>query len=221
MVGHSGSGDLKEDNEDTAVSGSCDKISARYTNMVPKAQGNTESRLLRLPPELRVRIWEDCLIEVNNPIVVSATLNQPAMLSVCHLVHHEALGIWYRENDLEIRVINCDARLLRSFVKHYKSLNIPLKRKGSVNGLRAGPSPGISVSGAHWQNILQWAQWVHCHEVYGLRCAEESDNDTESVVCAIMDIAETAAENMVPWEACNAMIEGLQDMACRSHSSWQ
>ncbi|KAK4555969.1 hypothetical protein LTR86_007189 [Recurvomyces mirabilis] len=183
-------------------------------------QDGTESRLLELPPELRNRIYGYYLIERGRAIIITAALKQPAMLSVCRLIRSEALDIWYQCNDFDIHITDCDAQLLRSYQKHLKFPSTPLSPTKIVD--KSGDKPGlaITVSGPHWENVLQWAHWAYQREARGPRCADSAINDTESVVCAIMDIAETAARDGLPWVACKTMIEGLRDLASRLDSRW-
>ncbi|KAK3669185.1 hypothetical protein LTR78_010939 [Recurvomyces mirabilis] len=200
MAGRLNLGDLAGSKEDTIT------------------QDGTESRLLELPPELRNRIYEYCPIERGRAIVITAALKQPAMLSVCRLIRSEALDVWYQCNDFDIHITDCDAQLLRSFQKHLKHSSTPLSSTKIVD--KSGDRPGlaITVSGAHWEIVLQWAQWAYQRKALGPRRADSADNNTESVVCAIMDIAETAAKDGLPWVACKTMIEGLRDLASRVDS---
>ena len=67
--------------------------------------GHTKPHLLKIPLELRNRIYESTVIS-NKRIDISAPWNkeQPGLLRTCRQVRNEALGIYYNDNNFSFTV---------------------------------------------------------------------------------------------------------------------
>ena len=118
------------------------------------------SQLLRLPPKLRVTIYEHCLIQPRG-IMVTPQLEEPPLLSACHVIRAEALQIWYEQNRFVVRVQNCDAKLLRAFTRRHRAVR-GFPRHGIVAGKKyeSIANLAIAIRGHNWANLRQWARWV-------------------------------------------------------------
>jgi hypothetical protein len=111
-----------------------------------------------LPAELRNKIYKCCLIVVDKHdpeystkikskgryILVTKDINLPALLSVCHQVRNETLGIWYIENRFHIRIFGYDASLYLAWRRHldalgpsFKAQKIPTQFKETQTGKKS------------------------------------------------------------------------------------
>lgn len=106
---------------------------------------------LRLPAELRNRIYDYALIERKQPIVVRvATTRPPALLSTCKTIRNEAIKIWATRNFFMFKTINHNASFFAKWQKHFL--------KYYTN------SPGTNIM-AEWDGVVNWYNVVECCEI--------------------------------------------------------
>ncbi|KAM3420438.1 hypothetical protein BST61_g3711 [Cercospora zeina] len=123
----------------------------------------TPSRLLRLPAELRNRIYRLGLHTAGDEdriIVTDFGHERPALLQTCRKIRTEALKIYYYENSFRIDMNSYDSTLLARFTQKLRDLGLethsakPAKEYVECY-LRYGDRE------PNWANLLQWMKFVH------------------------------------------------------------
>ena len=77
----------------------------------------TYFRFFDLPPETRNSIYE-LVLDEKETIFVQPSLKLPPLLASCSQICDEAASIWYRDNDFETLVQDCNATLLNKWTRH-------------------------------------------------------------------------------------------------------
>lgn len=114
---------------------------------------NQEScRLLALPAELRVAIYEYTLTEDDKIVNMTPRLRLPGLLSTCRQVRAETISIWFSEvNSFGFGIQDCDAGVMRKFWRRLKLLP-------QANGMPYF----IGLKGSKdWASVMEW-----CHDVW-------------------------------------------------------
>lgn len=73
----------------------------------------TDSPLMKLPPELRNRIYRYTVVGDSKIFVTHNGLREPELLHVCTQIRTEALGIFYSENVFSVENQNYDSSAVR------------------------------------------------------------------------------------------------------------
>lgn len=156
-----------------------------------------QCRILALPAELRIAIFEHALIE--HPYIrVTAQLRPPALLSVCKQVREEGLSIWYGENLFAMPIVDCDARLAIAFQVHHQSLAL-----GEIRG-------AFEIYGEpNWQNLFRWCTAIYSGASAGLEKGARL-GPLGKVIAAANEIAARFTENAASWDACEEVLENLR-----------
>lgn len=165
-------------------------------------------RLLELPAELRVRIYEDALLQEDRVEITKRSFAQPGLLRTCRQIRHEASTIHYNKNKFSVWALGFDSGVLKRFCTQAAGFwdNYDLERMDVVlHNHRVQPS---------WGNVLKWMKAYHADEVMMLVCgphvggherccAHESaskivstlDDADWEVVKAVLEVLKTATEN--------------------------
>lgn len=143
-------------------------VNARDTAADPSSP--KQSPLLKLPGELRNRIYRSALLEQPYVTVGRAAFVEPGLLLVCHQIRREAAPIYYGENKFRIPAPNYDsATCLRWMAKRTAlSLKYDVRIQCSLtlgNGSDRQPD---------WENALQWLHRFHM-DVVTLRMDRPSE----------------------------------------------
>ena len=110
-----------------------------------------QSPLLRLPGELRNKIYEYVLVE-DYPIDVFPGMTQPpALLATCKTIRNEGIVIWVSNNLFDFPSINYNARYFARFQKHFFKYKAN-KNKGNVKI-------------EDWIGQVNWHNVVDCCEI--------------------------------------------------------
>lgn len=109
-----------------------------------------DSEVLKLPAELRLEIYEYCLIE-HDTIKVTKDLKQPALLSTCRRMRKEAIGVWYFSNSFHFTIVDCDAALLGAFCENIRNYDRESSRYATCD---------VTMSGTKWNNLIEWCRSI-------------------------------------------------------------
>lgn len=98
------------------------KLSATMTPDAGTSQSQMKSPILSLPPEMRNRIYRECVVEgvitLHSDDMFDSLPVEPALLLTCRQIRKEALSIYYHENKFEFCISHHDAG---NYIKWYKS----------------------------------------------------------------------------------------------------
>ncbi|KAK4541937.1 hypothetical protein LTR36_007301 [Oleoguttula mirabilis] len=172
----------------------------------PTPSTASSSKLMSLPPELRIAIFEFCLCEVG-PIEVTALLKEPALLQTDRQVRAETRPIWYQGNEFYSDVHDCDATLDSRFRVHVadQKLQGPVVRIGTL------------MSGKCWSNLVRWCKDLWNQNVPALAPAEDM-NAEEAVIAAAHQIATQHRKR--PWAECEEALRILRFVVCKLDNGW-
>jgi len=161
---------------------------------------------LALAPELRNRVYEYALLEPDT-VVVTTSLQQPALPRVNKQVRGEALDLYYGTIFFDVHIIDCDATLLAQFEQYLDVLN----RKCSVRML-------MSATGEDWTNLVAWCRLIHEGKCggFGTLGLDESFDDSEAVIHAAHRIVKMDWS----WAACEKELAELRLLVGRINSAW-
>ena len=82
----------------------------------------TQSPLLRLPAELRNRIYQEILSEIEQPIRLTTTRQSPSVLSVCHQICEEGSGLFYSTATFQFTDPSICLRFLENLSHEHRKL---------------------------------------------------------------------------------------------------
>ena len=83
-------------------------------------------RLFELPAELRIRIYEDALIEEEDVEVSPTKFAPPGLLSTNRQIRHETSRLYYNDNIFKIVADAYDTRLLKRSLKQANGFPVTL-----------------------------------------------------------------------------------------------
>jgi hypothetical protein len=175
----------------------------------------TQSNLLQLPPELRIRIYEYVL---HQPGWCTVTrhhgIPEPPLLLACKLTRKEALGIFYSMNLFRVDAPFFDPKLYNLFVRKDRKHETYDRR---VVGVHMDLRPP-----RHWRNLLAWLEGHHAGRLprpwlqrnFTLRfSAQEADS-----IASLFMI--TAGSRGRSWWEVEAVLVGLLSGLRALHVGW-
>jgi hypothetical protein len=125
-------------------------------NTSVSAQPESHSLLLKLPPELRNRIYEYALRFDNGICEVNETVGIPesALLLTCKEIRQEAIGIFYSANKVHVELESFSPAMPILIEKKMCALHKQYGYKIEINSLSTrGPR--------NWRNLMSWLKTVH------------------------------------------------------------
>ena len=119
------------------------------------------SPLLRLPPELRNKIYQLVIVKHESIHIDKTTFNnhQPSLLRTCCAIRNEAVKIFYAESQFSITVEDWDASLLQRLDELLKTHGVQYSSDCALN-THGDPS---------WRNLLQWLEHYYADGGSSLR----------------------------------------------------
>lgn len=115
-----------------------------------------QSPLLKLPGELRNRIYRLALLEPQ-PIGLSPTnFVEPSLLVACHQIRREAATISYGENTFRVPIPNYDSTMCKLWTAKFRKL-----RKIFKVNVHTVLSRGAAFEEPDWENAIEWIQRRH------------------------------------------------------------
>lgn len=168
---------------------------------------NSRPRLLDLPAELRIMIYNFALIQ-DDWIPLTPDLKPPGLLATCHQIREESMQIWYIQNDFWPHVINCDISLVLAFENHVTRVN---KRRMKIYYT-------WELSGMNWDNLMVWCQHIYTRRLPRIP-AKREPGMFWAVVNAASEIAHKASRRGT-WEDCRLQLEGFRLVAGKLNEEW-
>lgn len=120
------------------------------------SQSHDRLSLLRLPAELRNRVWELALIDTHPIVVDQSNYRQPALLRTCSQIRNEAAAIYYEQNTFADDISDLDFTADFTFAQHAGQYDAKIFMFGHV-------------SRASWQNLVRACKRFHGGGCNGLR----------------------------------------------------
>jgi len=183
--------------------------------MRPSKKARHEPPLLRLPPELRNRIWAAAVVQVDPIGVDSVSTKPPSLLGVCRQIRSEAIGIWYNENSFGFAIQDCDGSYMLAWTKHFHEHDDDDRELCSVQHCHDG-SP-------NWANLIKWARGLYEIDGYSQIREDGSDEDDwEAVVDSVHGIVWDAVrkEPPIPWLDVARILDHLHYAVKASDPRW-
>lgn len=113
-----------------------------------------------------------------DPIEVDFMTRIPDILQVNRQIRAEASGIWYKLNEFDIDVQDCDATELNRWASHCCDVN---QRECNVN---------IDINGMEdWVNPKKWAKAVWKDDRSRVLFEAEDSDEMQTTICAALQIA--------------------------------
>lgn len=110
-----------------------------------------QSPFLRLPGELRNRIYEYVLVEGVPIDVIPGKTRPPALLATCKTIRIEGIVIWVSNNFFDFPSINKNARFFARFQKHFFKYKVNKDKR--------------NVKIEEWNGRVNWWNVVDCCEI--------------------------------------------------------
>ncbi|KAK4504855.1 hypothetical protein PRZ48_002818 [Zasmidium cellare] len=158
-------------------------------------------RLLKLPGEIRNRIYRFALVESGNLDINPNGPGEPALLRVCRTVRNEGRSIYYTENVFTLKITEFNGAKYMPFMWQFDRYE-PLVTK---------PNVMFDIRGrANWANLVEWVKADHRGP--GIRPnLDELAAESDYVMSGAFSLAKTM--HWLPWpmleEALNAMHRAL------------
>lgn len=110
-----------------------------------------QSPFLRLPGELRNRIYEYALVEGKPVKVFPGKTRPPQLLGTCKTIREEGIKIWVSSNDFDFPSINRDAKYFALFQKHFFKYKVDKTKR--------------NVKIGDWKGRVNWWNVMECCEI--------------------------------------------------------
>ncbi|KAI5367236.1 hypothetical protein Slin15195_G023640 [Septoria linicola] len=178
------------------------------TGPMPSPPRPQPCHLLRLPGELRTRIYELALV-AETAIEITKDLNQPALLSTCKTIRGEATKMWWHENHFKITITDCDADLLAKFRALAKAHDLP--EQPALHYIH----PSFRGRG-DWANLMRWCRTIHEGRLNAV--SPETRFKDEKVVVAATTMAQT--HRGLEWKHCEQALLAFRAVAGGMKAMW-
>lgn len=178
---------------------------------------NAKSLLLKLPAELKDRIYRYALHDHNELYEIPEQIPRcpaPPLLMTCQQIRQEALEAYYLENLFYYEVAKDNADTLP---------NIPLRILKKLKGL--GRIEICTPPDHNWPNRLEWLRRIHAGDRERFIFEAETDQcgydgDVEEKLCrAACQLAYDFAD--LPWNRIAQQLERIHLALAAAHFSWQ
>ncbi|KAK3619092.1 hypothetical protein LTR56_024250 [Elasticomyces elasticus] len=174
-----------------------------------RTDGTAASRLFGLPAELRINIYEFVLLRDSPDSPVDTQWREPALLSASWRVRDEASSVYYKGNQFDHDITDCNADLMHKWVMHVYSSGF------------GWPRTGMCISGQpNWANLVRWCREL-CDGETGVRlkCTDGRDK-LGSVIEAAHDIAAEFYVADRTWEECKPVLDALRRAVGTFEPKW-
>jgi hypothetical protein len=140
-----------------------------FVDMANTQQSMGVCHLLKLAAELRNSIWRYSVVAEEETAITPDGFAVPSLLSTCHEIRNEAVGIFYAENTFRIRLQTYDSTPLIRFGQVCKHNLMTKDGKFHSSNLKLGM---LVAYEPHLQNLMNWLHGCHtvgaAHVFWGL-----------------------------------------------------
>jgi hypothetical protein len=183
------------------------------TRLPTPATRSSSSPFMDLPGELKNRIYFYGLVKPSN--IEITTLNwpthQPALLKTCKQIRHEALSIFYSENNITANVDDWSPA-----VKH--ACHELWARHGLKTALFFSH---YFTGGPHWENLLAWLKAFYLGEMKGLSDVVNKNRALKRKTVGVMFAMATAArEHDMLWHVLKELLEAQRGLLVKGDGRW-
>jgi hypothetical protein len=182
-------------------------------DLSPSAEGpdGPTSRLLGLPPEIRIMIWEYALTSPT-PIKITDQSKQPALIQVNRQIRSETRKLAFL-NNYRIDIVACDARLFSKYFQLWQHVvNSPSKASTKKIVL---PIRIKLVGGCHWPNLVRW-----CRLVAKGKCGALTIGPAARGMSKIVEAATGLAASTDSWEELERRLKFWRPVAALDDPQW-
>lgn len=178
-----------------------------------------DSRLLRLPAELRNVIYRYVLVQVDPIDIANDGHQEPALLTTCKEIRQEAVTLFYCENEFEIEMIDWN---IINFLKWDKILAAALGDGDNFDCARGrtrcvGPSDD-----PNWANLHHWMKEYY-HDNTVLEQTEPSSlcsgEETDVYVVASMFVVLNNMKSKT-WEEMEGILKEFRVVLAKVDERW-
>lgn len=159
-----------------------------------------QSRLLGLPAELRIRIYQYTLVH-DGIIVVHPSVDplEPGLLKTCRQIRCEAASIHYRLNQFEFPANDLDVTVYKKFCSmSYHHFHVTALFRCTR---KAAP-------GAIWPNTLAWLKALHYDEVFfGPPCDMHVKNANWMLAGRLRAVARCLRRRDMEWDDIEVVLD--------------
>ncbi|KAK3714163.1 hypothetical protein LTR37_007965 [Vermiconidia calcicola] len=169
----------------------------------------TAASLLRIPGELRNRIYRLAVVE-QNTINFCMKHNflppEPALLSASKKIRREAADIYYKENSFVLVVHDNDGTIVEKWLqssKNRKRCNLQYNIRKSTN----------------WKNLHTWLEGFYHGRTDGTAPGKRLDG-AQSVNANLFEVVRNLKKQGLAWDAVAACLENMHGMLVAVDAGW-
>ncbi|KAK3050292.1 hypothetical protein LTR09_008441 [Extremus antarcticus] len=131
---------------------------------------SSSSPLLKLPPELRNKIYGYAILRSGVKKVHSTDGSQPPLLRVCKEIRSEAVALYYTDNKFYLCIDSCNVRRVLGFRKALaKHFSRPAPHLCPADFDDSHGIIGVRVDGAmEWERFVEWVELFWAGEMFGV-----------------------------------------------------
>ncbi|CAK3747787.1 Hypothetical predicted protein [Lecanosticta acicola] len=174
-----------------------------------------------LSAELRNFIYELVHVEKDS-IVITSTLKEPALLSVCRQIRSEARKMWYLENQFVADVRDCNADLVNAFERWTRRFEWEVEAEyyGAKNWGAGKVSIAIEAvdSKPDWAGLMEWCERIQRDEGVQPINPGQPPSQYSSIVATAHAIVK--AHRNGDWDDCWWPLEELRGLAGLIDRRW-
>lgn len=203
------------------------KLQYAATSSNAVAQPFAQSSFARLPPELRLQIYEYAFyipIEEGRYVVTKEDgIPEPALLFTCKSIRYEAIDLFYRKSNFHLMMPSCDPTTEALMTRKEKLLN-----NGEIKNRRQCYVDGPGSLGNDWKNLQEWLRLYHAGEAHEMAPNAVSlyEGDDVGAVYVEQPFIRTmfklvAEMNGKPWEMVGELIDGFHCGLVALNRDWR
>lgn len=172
---------------------------------------STSSRLLKLPAELRNRIYRLTFVQDHIILVTRQKFIEPHLLYVCKDIRHEATSSYYGENEFCLGHVDFDS-------------DVQLKWRPKCRQVRREHKVRITVFDGMmprriWANLLTWLKRNHAGSADGFGRSDAKVKSESTAISEMFAVCDDLGD--IPWKRVAGIMGWFRNVLVDLHGDWE
>lgn len=186
----------------------------------PNDCSTTTSPLLKLPGELRNRIYRALLVSDSHILTNTSGIPEPPLLLASQQIRNEAITIYYNENKFTIPIPDYSSDIFLAVTQRVEQLRT--RYKIAPWTVCTSPQPSLP----NWSNVMQWLKRYHSGLITGVIDSPEqllklwSERLTSDLVIAGMFCMVDSMKGKAAWEETEKLLGHQRVILARLDKRW-
>lgn len=170
----------------------------------------------QLPGEIRNTIYAHALGQGDNiHVTKQAGIPEPALLSTCKAIRKEAIGMFYCQNKIYVKIQPFEVTAFMLWQTKRKLLF-------QIYGLEVAPPTYERTGRREWANLMTWMRLHHADRMAAPSARSAQQKHEDHTIKCMFDFAARMAKDGHPWaNVVEGGLRGFRRELIKSHKDWK